>query len=147
MEYSVGLRDMRPLRGAVACLRLEHHTLEHIVRWSSMKRINDPRVLPGEALYELPNGQVRLVTRSGSHCDWTLSEWDEYITEYNENLCSVDRIDFLIDSIRSRDLVATSEVIDALLDLRVVAAREREAHKRTVGMWMAEVERGNLTEA
>lgn len=98
----------------------------------NMTPIRDPRILPGEALYALPNGQVRLIARNGTANDFTVSEWEDYITEYNENLSLVDRIDFLLDSLRGRDIVPTSEVIDSLLDMRVRAQEDYEARKRVV---------------
>lgn len=97
-----------------------------------MNLITDPRILPGEALYALPNGQVRLIARNGTAADFTVSEWEDYITEYNENMRMTDRIDILLDTLRGRDIVPTSEVVDALLDLRLHAVDDHQGRLNIV---------------
>lgn len=87
-------------------------------------------LLPGESVATLPNGNIVLTMRNGTTQEFTPDEWADYNAEFMSNLSTVDMVLMLMDSIRLRDIVPTSEVIDALLDIRQRAIeQERGAHE------------------
>ena len=91
--------------------------------------------LPGEQLVTLADGTLRLTMRNGDMRDFTPDEWEEFRIDFNENLPASELIDCVIDTLKGRGLVSTSEMIDALLDVRNRAVRTEDGLKNAVRMW------------
>ena len=91
--------------------------------------------LPGEQLVTLADGTLRLTMRNGVIQLFSPEEWEEYRADFNENMRASELIDCVIDTLKGRDLVSTSEMIDLLLDIRNLAANTETALKNTVSMW------------
>lgn len=92
--------------------------------------------LPGERLVTLADGTLRLTMRNGTMQDFTPEEWEEFRADFNEHMEASQFVDCVIDSLTGRDLVSTSEMIDALLDIRNRVARTEAGAKNAVRMWM-----------
>lgn len=87
-------------------------------------------LLPGESVANLPNGNVVLTMRNGTTKEFTPDEWADFNDDFMSNLSTGDMVLMLMDSIRLRDIVPTSEMIDALLDIHKRALeQERGAHE------------------
>jgi len=91
--------------------------------------------LPGEQLVTLADGTLRLTMRNGVIQFFSPEEWEEYRADFNENMKASQLIECVIDTLKGRDLVSTSEMIDLLLDILNLTANTETALKNAVSMW------------
>lgn len=89
-------------------------------------------ILPGESIATLPNGNILLTMRNGNTHEFTPSEWNEHNEEFMDDLPVSEMIDLLLNEIKGRQTVQTSEMIDGLLDLRQRAVRMEQGFKNAV---------------
>lgn len=91
-----------------------------------------PKLLPGESVATLPNGNILLTMRNGNSHEFSPEEWEEHQADFHENLEVTAMIDMMLESIKHRQTVQVSEMIDGLLDLRQRAASVEQGFKNAV---------------
>lgn len=98
-----------------------------------MSNIMDTQLHPGERLVTLPNGNLVLHMRNGQTSEYTPEEWAEYMADFN--MSTVELLDSLLAGVSGRNMVATSELIDALLDIRKAAVGTENGMRTAIDMW------------
>jgi hypothetical protein len=102
-----------------------------------MSNIMDTQLHPGERLVTLPNGNLALHMRNGNVSEYTPEEWAEYIADFH--MSTVELIDSLLAGVSGRNMVQTSELIDALLDIRKSAVGTETGLRHALDMWQAAI--------
>lgn len=101
----------------------------------------DTQLHPGERLVTLPNGNLVLHMRNGNVMEYTPEEWAEYIADFH--MSTVELIDSLLAGVSGRNMVQTSELIDALLDIRKAAVGTETGLRNAIDMWRNAVDQLN----
>lgn len=91
------------------------------------------KIHPGEEVKERLDGSVLLRMRSGEEIVFTKEEWEEHLSEYEMDV--PDMVDYVINEIKGREIVAVPEMIDYLLDIRVRAEATQKALKGAIKLW------------
>lgn len=95
---------------------------------------------PGETVNTKEDGTVVLNMRNGNAHTFSKEEWKEHCDSYEMDVH--DMVDCVINEIKDREIVSTSEMIDYLLDIRKRGESIHTAAKQAVTLMMSRVKEG-----